>query len=172
MTPSLTARGTGLPDFTAVSKLGGGNIGTIAALQGTIATTGGGGNVGTISNIGTVQRGGGVFTILRDQVPLGPGSQWTGSWQDVQGLGVKTVAMKITGTLSSLGHAGSMRVITGLSGTGAAGLTGTYVQVRGPLGSWVTASSRESFRFIRPNVRMTGLARGTLTVGISASLNS
>ncbi len=98
-------------------------------------------------------------TIVRDRVPLGPGTVWQGSWQDVHGFRTKSLVVK------SYGAGGSLAIVTGLTGTGAGGLTGTYY---GPahVGTYSSSSFTEMLGYIKPVFTRSGASRGTVSVGL------
>lgn len=101
--------------------------------------------------------------MVRDRVPLGPGSTWIGSWYPVSGFEVKTVQVTAKGSVG--GGGGSFAIIAGMLGTGVRGATGTYY---GPIrlfaGTFTTQSFTEAVKHVRIFVQHTGLRRGTVTV--------
>ena len=96
-----------------------------------------------------------IGTPLRDRVRLGAGSEWIGSWQAIGSYQVKTLMFNVGNPGTSGG--GSISLVTGMSGTGVGGGTGTYF---GPVkigkGTYTTVSLSEAIRWLRPHVRQHG----------------
>ena len=154
---ALTERGKGRKDYSQVVS----RLGTI-------------GHLGTVSYIGTCHTGtvpvirqglGFRSIVMRDRVPLGPGSVWAGSWQHIGSFRQKTFFTKSVGASGSWGG-GSFSILSGLSSTGADGLVGTlYGYVR--VGTYYVKSFEDNVRFARPIFKRTGGGRGTVSVGFS-----
>jgi len=121
--------------------------------------------LGTLQTVRYVQRLGTVAsdikgksfigTPLRNRVRLGAGSEWVGSWQSIGSYEVKTIKFHVGNPGTSGG--GSVSLITGMTGTGISGGTGTYFgPVRIGKGTYTTLSFTEAMRFLRPQVRQHG----------------
>lgn len=147
--PTLTSRGTGFPDF--VRRTG---VGTVESTK----------------LVGTLGIAGGVLLLtptpnVRDRVPLGPGSSWSGSWMAVSNFRIKTIGVQQLDVRSAPGSgAGSLFLITGFRGTGIDGMTGTYNLSRSPLGSFSTFSFTEAVAYMRTEFVQSGYARGSVSV--------
>jgi len=143
---TLTPKGTGRPDFVP-GVSGTVNVNIIA--QGVM----------TAMDIQARYRPG---TAMRDRQPLGPGSIWVGSWQDIENYQTKTYEVR------AIGSASSFAVITGMMGTGVTGATGTYFgPTRIGAGSRASFSFREAHRYTRPYLQAMGgaeNARGSYSV--------
>lgn len=104
-------------------------------------------------------------TVMRDRKALGPGSKWVGSWQNIANYRNKTYLVRCIGT------PGSFAIITGMTGSGIAGVTGTYYgPVRVGAGSFKSLSFRETYSFTRPYLQSMGKqqnARGSFTVALT-----
>lgn len=161
------------PYVGSVNRLGGGRVGSLGYL-GSVRYVGsvnrfGGGRIGSAANLtGSIYIQGQKFagTVMRQNIGLGPGSTWVGSWQYIADWRNKTFAVRSLGGTNG----GSLSLIAGLTGTTQTRLTGTYYgPARIGAGSFVTTSFTEHFQYIRPIVRMSGQRRGTLYVGLSRS---
>ena len=156
-------------------------VGTVRYVQaGSLGRVARVGTVGRITSLGTVRNivaGQDVMTavdsqarllsgtVLRDRRPLGPGSSWMGSWQSIANYRNKTYLVR------SIGTAGSFAIIIGMTGSGIAGVTGTYYgPVRIGAGSFKSLSFRETYSFTRPYLQSMGAsqnARGSFTVALT-----
>lgn len=103
-------------------------------------------------------------TVMRDRRPLGPGSVWAGSWQDITDYFQKTYIAR------AIGSAGSLYIILGATGTGPTHATGTLSSTRVGAGSYVPVSFTHAVQFTRPVLRAAGAAqnaRGSFTVALA-----
>ena len=172
-----TARWLGTVNRVVGGRLGTlGRVGTIHYVQriGTIH------HLGSVGRIGTAHTGSvpvslthrhGVYSAIRDRTRLGPGSTWVGSWQHIGSYNIKTSMFNIGNPGTSGG--GSLALITGVTGTGAGGGTGTYYgPVRIGKGTYNTFSFTEAFRYLRPWIRQHGgRAPGTFEHGGTVSMH-
>lgn len=163
---TLTPKGTGLRDFQrAVQSVTGSiQVGTVRRINsvGTVRNIVAGQLVMTGIDIQARYRPG---TVMRDRRPLGQGSTWLGSWQDISNYRRKTY------TFQSLGTPGSFAAIVGLVGSGVSGATGTVHLRRIGRGSYGTYEFEGAFRYTRPWFRRGGgtfvAGRGTVTVAFA-----
>mgnify|MGYP001605045082 FL=1 len=99
---------------------------------------------------------------MRDQVPLGPGTPWLGSWQHVGSFAVFRFGVV------SRGGGGSLAIIGGAAGTGAGGGVGTVYGADQVMGSildlFPPPTADRLVRYARPWFRRTGNTRGTVSV--------
>jgi len=104
-------------------------------------------------------------TVLRDRIPLGQGSTWIGSWQDIANYKRKTYVFRSPGT------PGSFAAIVGATGSGVRSATGTIYSRRIAQGSYGTYSFDDAFSFTRPWFRRSGgtfrAGRGSVTVALT-----
>lgn len=143
---------------TVQANLVGGAIGTQQRLNyvnklGTIQS-------GHLNDIGTVPISSRFedYSILRNNVRLGAGSTWVGSWQYIGSYQTKTFLLNVGNPGTSGG--GSISLVAGLYGTGI-GQTGTYYgPTRIGKGTFDPITFTEVFRYARPVVRMHGNAAG------------
>lgn len=139
------------------------------------------GRVGTIAYLGTARvRSGSIAATIaaqdimvgvdqqaryyaaiayRDGDPIGPGSNWTGSWQAVDRYYSKMFVLR------SGSAGGSVAFVGAMSGTGITGGTGTWQPYkRMGRGSYGTFPFTTPFEYVRPVWRQGGNARGSLHV--------
>lgn len=122
--------------------------------------------VSTLGRIGSISRGF-TGTVLRNAVPLGPGSVWMGSWRDVSATRSRLFAVRTLGGSPS-GLGGSLSLIMGVLGTGRSGMTGTFY---GPVaikrGSFTTLANTDAAQYLRVHFQQGGYARGSLSAGLA-----
>ena len=117
--------------------------------------------LGTVSNLGRLGTLANSFkhiktVSVRDRVRLGAGSSWIGSWQHIGSYESKTFGFNVGNTGTSGG--GSIGIVAGLTGTGVAGMTGTYLSpTRIGKGTVTFQVVTGAFRYVRPWVRQHGL---------------
>lgn len=136
-------------------------VGSIARVEsiGTVRIIVAGQDVVTAVDVQARLRSG---TAMRDRIPLGPGSSWMGSWQDVANYFTKTYAVRAAGS------AAYFSIITGMMGSGVGGATGTFLgSVRIGVGSYKSYNFTEAFQFTRPHLKAVGAnqeVRGSFSV--------